>query len=86
MSLADSGPGVFLVRLGVLGSEGDAWEEVPLGELGDSYSPLFPASRRNVYIKLKSNNNLIGVGDCSLARSIAFCPILGLPLRFGGVL
>ena len=86
MSLADSGPSVFLVSLRVLGSGAGAWGEVPLGDSGDSYSPLFPASRRTVYIKLKSNNNSVGVGDCSLARSFAFYAILGLLLRLRGSL
>ena len=83
LSLVDSGPGVFLARLGVLGKEGGAWREVPWRESGDSYSLLFAASRRTVYIKLKSNNNLIGVGCCSLAWSIAIFCDFGASAPFG---
>ena len=80
LSLVDYGPGVLLVRLEVLGSGGGAWGELPPEGLGDSYSPLFPDSKRTVYIKLKSNNNLIG--SCSLTWNIAFCAILGLLLHW----
>ena len=73
-----------LVRLGVMGSRGGAWGEVPPRGSGDSHSPLFPPSQKTVYIKLKSNNNLIRAGGCSLAWSIAFCAILGLLLHLGG--
>ena len=44
----------------------------------------FPALRRTVYIKPKSNNNLIGViTGCSLAWGIALCTVWGFCFIWG---
>ena len=57
------------------------------GGTGDSCSALFPALRRTVYIKQKSNNNLIGVGGLGyrILRDFGLLLHLGVLGSFGGL-